>query len=425
MEPSESHNEALDSELASLAAWAQGRLPRLIDSACATVNLQMPIYRSGQTVPEEDLRRSVERNLGSLITALGQPHASLDLAAPAETGHRRAHQGVPLPEVLRAYRISFAALWDALIERLRTETGMAAETLLAAATRIWELMDEHAVALTESYRAATAELLLTQQRRRSALVEALLTGHLSPEAGQWEAASLLGLPPDGQLVVVAADTRSLAEQSLPGIERLLAAQGIVSRWRLTPAQQLGIVSLQQDQHERTIELLRTVASARTGVSPLYRSLADTPRALQLAEAALAGLKPGRADVRVFSASPIAALLVSEPDEAQRLAEQVLGAVLGLQVEDRVKLLSTLNAYVDCAGLVERTADALDCHPNTVRYRLRRIQELTGRSLTDPRQIAELTAAADAFRLSSATVLWRGRRPRAIRGTRRPRPSDGP
>ncbi len=90
MEPSESHNKALDSELASLAAWAQGRLPRLIDNACATVNLQMPIYRDGQTVPEEDLRRSVERNLGSLIAALGQPHASLDLAAPAETGHRRA-----------------------------------------------------------------------------------------------------------------------------------------------------------------------------------------------------------------------------------------------------------------------------------------------------------------------------------------------
>jgi DNA-binding PucR family transcriptional regulator len=47
---------------------------------------------------------------------------------------------------------------------------------------------------------------------------------------------------------------------------------------------------------------------------------------------------------------------------------------------------------------------LYCHPNTVRYRLRRLQEMTGRSLSEPRSVAELAAAAYALSLGSATGM---------------------
>lgn len=92
--------------------------------------------------------------------------------------------------------------------------------------------------------------------------------------------------PDAVLVVVAADTQGLAEESLPGIERRLAAHGTVSGWRLTPALQVGVVSLQADQSDIVLAVLRDTVRARTGVSPPYRSLTDTPRALQLARTAL-------------------------------------------------------------------------------------------------------------------------------------------
>lgn len=399
--------------LADLATWAEARLPRLIDDACAAVSDRVPMYRSGKPVPAAELRRSVEYNLRFLVAAIGNPEAPLDLAAPQETGRRRAHQGAPLPEVLQAYRISFATLWDALVEHARRNRGAdTLDALLTASTMIWQLSDEHALALTEAYRAATAELLLAQQRHRSALVEALLTGQLGSEAGPWEAAALLGLPPDGHLVVVAADTRGLAEESLPGIEHRLADHGIVSGWRLTPALQLGVISLHDDQRETVLGVLREAASARTGVSPPYRSLADSPRALHLAQAALAGLPPGQPVVHMFNSSPLAALMVCEPSEGRRLAEQVLGAVLRLPPDDRTALLDTLNAYLDHAGSSKRAASVLYCHPNTVRYRLRRLQKLTGRSLADPHGVAELATAAYALRLSSATTLWRGQYPPA-------------
>ena len=383
-------------ELAALAEWAEARLPGLVDDAYAATIEGVPFYRDKRLVPTEELRDAIEQNMQFLITAMADPRAPLDLAAPEATGRRRAHQGAPLPEILQCYRICFTTLWDALVEQTRS-SDLPPETkaVLTAAGMIMRLTDRHALALTESYRAATAELLLAQQQRRAALVEALLTGHPGPEAGPWEAATLLGLPADGLLVVVAADTSGLAEASLRDVERRLGAHGIVSGWRLTPAQQLGIVSLQADRHETMLGVLRESARARTGISPPYQSLADTPRALHLAQAALAGLPHGRAEVRTFSPSPLAALMVRDPEEGRRLAEQVLGPVLGLPAEDRATLLGTLDAYLDHDGSAERAAEVLYCHPNTVRYRLRRLQELTGRSLTDPRGVAELATAAYA------------------------------
>ncbi|MFI5664648.1 PucR family transcriptional regulator [Streptomyces sp. NPDC051684] len=109
---------------------------------------------------------------------------------------------------------------------------------------------------------------------------------------------------------------------------------------------------------------------------------------------------GRPGVREFSTSPLAALIAHDPDEGRRLAKEVLGPVLALPSEDRVALLRTLQAYVDHDGSAESAGQVLHCHPNTVRYRLNRVRELTCRSLSDPRALAELVTATDAVRLGT-------------------------
>ena len=47
--------------------------------------------------------------------------------------------------------------------------------------------------------------------------------------------------------------------------------------------------------------------------------------------------------------------------------------------------------------VDAVAAQLFCHPNTVRHRLRRIEKLTGRSLSRPRNVAELCLAFEVRR----------------------------
>jgi hypothetical protein len=64
-----------------------------------------------------------------------------------------------------------------------------------------------------------------------------------------------------------------------------------------------------------------------------------------------------------------------------------------------ELLHTLATYLEGGGALEACARALFVHPNTVRYRLRRVCDLTGRSPSDPRDALVLHTAVIAARLN--------------------------
>ncbi|GAA3104096.1 hypothetical protein JOF29_003578 [Kribbella aluminosa] len=390
--------------LEALANWADAHLDELTDETCTAIRRKIPFYRDTDVVADAEIHKSVKGNIHTTIGVLRRPDTSLDIRPAQYTGRRRAEQSVPLPEVLQAFRIGFEVLWERLVGHVRRSWEPdEADGLLTAASVLWRLSDEQSLAATEEYRATTAAILVAQQHQRSALVEALLGGQPGPQGGPWEAAALLGFPPNSQLVVVAAETKGLAEESLPGIEQQLAEHGVVSGWRLTPALQLGLVSVPDSSGPSILSLLQGSATARTGVSPPYDSPSETPRALQLARTALVTLPVGRAEVQVFDSSPLAGMMAMDPREGRRIAQQVFGPVLTLPAEDRAVLLDTFDAHLDHGGSAEAAGAALHCHPNTIRYRLRRLQELTGRSLTDPRQASELAAAAYAVRLLPLTT----------------------
>ena len=67
------------------------------------------------------------------------------------------------------------------------------------------------------------------------------------------------------------------------------------------------------------------------------------------------------------------------------------------LDARGTLIETISAYFQHGSSIEATGRALFVHPNTVRYRLRQVAELTGFSASDPR---------DAFTLEIALVLGR-------------------
>jgi DNA-binding PucR family transcriptional regulator len=62
------------------------------------------------------------------------------------------------------------------------------------------------------------------------------------------------------------------------------------------------------------------------------------------------------------------------------------------------LTETLDAYLDSGGAIEACARKLFVHPNTVRYRLKRIADFTGRDPTVPRDAYVLRVAATVGRL---------------------------
>jgi sugar diacid utilization regulator len=76
------------------------------------------------------------------------------------------------------------------------------------------------------------------------------------------------------------------------------------------------------------------------------------------------------------------LLAAVPDDVrQAFATRVLGPVLDYDRAHGAGLCETLKTFLDCSGSWNRTAAHLHLHVNTVRYRIARVEELTGRDLT--------------------------------------------
>ncbi|MFC6160883.1 PucR family transcriptional regulator [Kribbella jiaozuonensis] len=94
---------------------------------------------------------------------------------------------------------------------------------------------------------------------------------------------------------------------------------------------------------------------------------------------------GGTPVSVVSSEDVtshALLLAAVPHDVRRTyATRVLGAVLEHDRRTRGDLVGTLSIFLETACSWARTADQLHLHVNSVRYRIDRIQELTGRDLS--------------------------------------------
>ncbi|MVU76305.1 hypothetical protein GPX89_03495 [Nocardia sp. ET3-3] len=86
-------------------------------------------------------------------------------------------------------------------------------------------------------------------------------------------------------------------------------------------------------------------------------------------------------LRVADIDSAVGLLTAVPGGLQRrFAERVLGPVLEYDRRHGGGLLETLGVFLGCEGSWRQAAERMHLHLNTVRYRIGRIEELTGRDL---------------------------------------------
>jgi purine catabolism regulator len=87
------------------------------------------------------------------------------------------------------------------------------------------------------------------------------------------------------------------------------------------------------------------------------------------------------------------LLSLQDDEALRLfCDSILGPIEASEGRYGGELMRSLEAFIECNGQWERAARRLYCHRHTLRYRVRRIESLTGRSLNSARDRIEFWLA---------------------------------
>lgn len=389
-----------ETAVSNLAAQLLESVPAMTDRLVVLIRDADEYYL---TVSQEQLYRSCWENLFSTLTDLAAQRPVQSDAA-RETARSRAEQGVPVGSVLHAFRLGFTVIWDAMVERASEGNKAEWKGLARAATEVWTAIDAHSGAVTAAYHDRLTELARRDERQRTLLLDALFEGRRA----EWNVLNgslrALDLPDRGPYVAVSAETPEAGTEGLSRVEHVLKQHGVLSAWRLRADEQVGIVAVSRQSPAQVTEVLRTLAVGRVGMSRCYEDAMQTPRALAEAEMARRSLPAGHPGVETIDADPLSVLAAASPDVTAWAARVLLGEMVGLPAEEGETLLLTLNTWFMTGGNVNESGGLLFCHRNTVRNRLRRIEDLTGRSLGDPRGIAELYVAAKAISLFGAEGL---------------------
>ena len=250
--------------------------------------------------------------------------------------------------------------------------------------------------------AADAEEILRGGAVLAARIMARLASTPSPHAAR--VSELLGLTGDD--VDIAATARELGVTA-DGRAALVGFQGGSSGVIALSASAFRADAQTVSAGDRVYVLLPKIGApssvtswVRGVVTAMQRELGLTLRAVVAAPlAGLAGAATARAEVdRVFGSAdrhPGAIGQITSLDEAHTtvLLDEIVSQIAGRAglVDPRVRLLrdeepilaETLRAYLDGFGDVAAVAQHLHVHPNTVRYRVRRIEKLLSTRLDDP------------------------------------------
>ncbi|WP_433441464.1 PucR family transcriptional regulator [Nonomuraea sp. CA-141351] len=119
-----------------------------------------------------------------------------------------------------------------------------------------------------------------------------------------------------------------------------------------------------------------LSGALTGAAAIKGGVEEAGHARRLAEARAGGV------VTSDEIYTHALLLATVPGDVRRsFAARLLSPLLDYDRRHQSELVRTLGIFLDCAGSWNACAEQLHVHVNTVRYRIRRIEELTGRNLS--------------------------------------------
>ncbi|WP_205315372.1 PucR family transcriptional regulator, partial [Nonomuraea lactucae] len=119
-----------------------------------------------------------------------------------------------------------------------------------------------------------------------------------------------------------------------------------------------------------------LSGALTGAAAIRGGIEEAGHARRLAEARAGGV------VTSDEIYTHALLLATVPRDVRRsFAARVLAPLIDYDRRHQSDLVRTLGTFLDCSGSWNVCARRMHLHVNTVRYRIRRVEELTGRDLS--------------------------------------------
>ncbi|MFF9090576.1 PucR family transcriptional regulator [Streptomyces sp. NPDC014991] len=348
----------------------------------------VPSYRA---VPRELLvqiwHRHLQRALAVVREGTVPAPEDFDEAAVARD---RAARGVPLGDGLRAYRRASSAIRDLFITEA-TERRLDPGLVVDRTKCLWELADVASLQFAAVHRQAEVDSALFDARRRADFLRGLLHGTLSTVEIH-SGAAIYGLDPSRPYRAI----RAVADGDVgpDALERRLGSRGRSNgRGPLLTVLDEAVAGVVEAKPETGGLEVTAGLGPPTDLAAAHRSFRAAGRLLEAARAY--GLRG------VYDLSDLSwrVAVVTEPELAELLLDRYLRP-LEAEGEFGALIEQSVREYLAGGRHVREVARSAHVHVNTVRYRLRRFEELTGTSLDAPDTAVELSWALAARELGT-------------------------
>jgi len=143
------------------------------------------------------------------------------------------------------------------------------------------------------------------------------------------------------------------------------------------------------------ERLAALPGVVAGLSRPFTAGVSLVIARREAQWALSRAAAGGRVLASYDEDQIARWLTNDQTDLQVLVSDVLGGVIRYDREHGAEIVPTLRTWLERGRRTPEAAQALHIHPNTLLYRIRRFEEISGRSLASTESLAEVWLALRA------------------------------
>jgi hypothetical protein len=369
-------------------AAVRAQLPDVVGDIVDAVRRGSPVYGEVLAGPEGmAIRLGIEQAHQAFLAAIerGQRPAGETDELWRRLGEAEFQSGRSLDDLRAAFRIGTRAAWRGAAD-LALRAGVSAPVAIATAEAIFVYADELAADVVEGYLRMQSDEAGELERRRRRVAQLLLDpdGH-DPDALA-RAAELARWPVPRSLAMVALESDSPLGLTRRLDAGVLAGTDAAGAWLAVP---------DPDGPGRGAALDRALEGERAALGPTVEP-GEASRSLRWARLALGLARGGAlssADGALHSDEHLPAMvLLGDWELASALMRRALAPLDGLPAAEHERLLGTLAAWLDHQRHTPQIAARLHVHPQTVRYRMAKLQELLGDALDTPAGRFELGLA---------------------------------